>query len=80
MSRRVRAESVLAVLALVAAVVTAAFPTWLESLFEASPDSGSGGLVWSVAVALLVVSIALSLFAHRDFGLSRAAGPDAGLP
>lgn len=62
---------VLAVVALVVTFVTALFPAWFEVLFEAKPDSGSGALEWSVAIAMLVASIALSLFARRDFKHSR---------
>ena len=75
--KRAWAETILAILALVAAVVTAFYPTWFEALFEASPDSGSGALEWAVVVVLLVASAALSLFARRDFRLSRAPSPEA---
>ena len=76
--RRAWAEAILAVLALVTAIATALFPTWFEALFEASPDSGSGALEWSVAIALFVAFAALSLSARRDFRLSRSPLSDAG--
>jgi hypothetical protein len=72
---RAWAEAVLAVVALIAAVVTALFPTWFEALFEASPDSGSGALEWAVTMGLIVTSLALSFFARRDFRLSRPPTP-----
>jgi protein-S-isoprenylcysteine O-methyltransferase Ste14 len=73
---RAWAEAVLAVVALIAAVVTALFPTWFEALFEASPDSGSGALEWAVTIGLVVVSLGLSFFARRDFRLSRLPPPE----
>ena len=79
MMNRIRAwaEAVLAIVALLAAVGTALFPRWFEALFEASPDSGSGALEWAVTIGLLVVSLGLSLFARRDFLLSRLPPPDS---
>jgi protein-S-isoprenylcysteine O-methyltransferase Ste14 len=74
--RRAYAEALLAVVALIAAVVTALFPTWFETLFEGSPDSGSGALEWIVATGMIVVSLGLSFFARRDFRSSRIPPPE----
>jgi hypothetical protein len=48
----------LGVLALAAAVVTIAWPDWIEEVFHVDPDGGSGTLEVSVVVALALVSIA----------------------
>lgn len=76
--RRLRAwaEVVFAVLAAVAAVATAVYPTWFEAFFEESPDSGSGALEWVVAIALALAAVVLSLLARRDFRRYRTAVAD----
>ena len=75
---RIRAwiEVVLAALAVTVGIITAVFPTWFEALFESSPDSGSGALERTVAIALLLASALLSLLARRDFRQSRVPRPD----
>lgn len=72
---RVRAwiEAVVAVLAAIAGLATAIYPTWFEALFEVSPDAGSGALEWAIAIALLLAAVVLALLARRDFRLRRAA-------
>ena len=78
-TKRAWAESILAVVALTAAVVTAAFPTWFEALFEGSnPDSGSGALEWLVTAVLLAAFVVLSWTARRDFHKARAHPSDSG--
>lgn len=72
-AKRARAETILAVVALTAAAVTAVFPTWFEALFEgSSPDSSSGALEWLVTTVLLAMSVALSWTARRDFRKAHA--------
>ena len=76
MHRMVRAhiETVLAVLALVLAVVTAVWPTWIESLFEVSPDAGTGGTEWWLVAVFLVVAVVAAVSARRDLRAARAEG------
>jgi hypothetical protein len=71
---RGRVESVLAMLALVLAVVTAVWPTWIESLFEVSPDAGTGETEWWVVAVFLVVAVVAAVLARRDLGAARAEG------
>ena len=63
---RMRIELALAGVSAVLMVVTLVWPTWFETLFDASPDNGDGSaerlfaLVWAAATVLLV------LLARRD--------------
>jgi len=68
-------ELALAVVAAVAGIVTFVYPTWFETLFEASPDEGSGALEWAFAIALIATSVVLSFLARRDF--QRLVVPEA---
>ncbi len=76
MHRIVRAgiETVLAVLALVLAAVTAVWPTWIESLFEVSPDAGTGETEWWLVVLFVVAAAVAAILARRDFRVARAEG------
>jgi uncharacterized membrane protein YidH (DUF202 family) len=78
MRARAWAETVLAMVAALVGILTLAYPTWFEALFEASPDEGSGTFERIVAVVLIAGSIALSLVARRDFHRTRMLGPDPG--
>jgi hypothetical protein len=50
-------ESVLAVVSLVALVMTLISKSWIETLTGLDPDGGSGAAEWAVAVALTAVTI-----------------------
>jgi hypothetical protein len=50
----------------VLAVVTAIWPTWIESVLEVSPDGGSGGTEWWLVVVLAVAAIGAAALARRD--------------
>lgn len=76
MGRRAWLEAVLAAVAALVGVATVAQPRWIEALFEASPDAGSGALESIVALALIVLSVSLSLLAWRDARRHRAALTD----
>ena len=75
-SRRLRArfwiEGPLAVIGLVLAVVTMLVPDWLERLFEASPDNGSGELEWLISLGFLVLAGVMGLLARREWRRSSA--------
>ena len=68
MSLRTRmwTELVLTAVALVLTVVTAIWPTWIESLFEASPDGGDGSAERLFALGWLAVAVLFSGLARRD--------------
>lgn len=78
MRGRAWAEVVLAALAAVAGVAAVVYPTWIEALFETSPDAGSGALEWVIAVVLMLASLSLALLARRDFRRHRNALDSAG--
>ena len=63
--RRVRIEALLAAIFLLLAVLTAIFPTWVESLLGISPDSGSGELEWLATAAVGTAAVVLGLDAFR---------------
>lgn len=63
---RVRVEVALAVIFAGLAVVTAIWPTWIESLFEASPDAGSGALEWAIVGIFGLLAVAATVLARRD--------------
>jgi hypothetical protein len=55
-------------LAAVLAVLTAIWPDWIELLFGADPDGGSGSAEWGIVIALAAVAIifaVLARFEHR---------------
>ena len=57
--RRPGLRAVLGLVTLLAAAVTLVWPDWIESVFHADPDHGSGSLEAAIVVALGLVSIAL---------------------
>jgi hypothetical protein len=71
---RARGEVALAVLALVLAAVTAVWPTWIESLFEVSPDAGTGETEWWLVAVFLAMAVAAAVLARRDLRAARAEG------
>lgn len=66
MKMRMWAEGLLAVVAAVVGVATLIWPTWIEALFEASPDGGDGSAERLVAMALIATSLLLGVAANRD--------------
>ena len=69
---RVRVEAVLAVVFAVLAVVTAIWPTWIEAIFEESPDSGSGALEWVIVGVFGLLAVAAVVLARRDYRAIRS--------
>ncbi len=64
---RVRTELVMTVVFAVLAIVTAIWPTWIEALFEESPDAGSGLLEWGVVGVFGLLAVAAAVLAGRDY-------------
>jgi hypothetical protein len=61
-------ECALAGLAAVLAVLTAIWPDWIELLFDADPDGGTGSAEWGIVIAFAVVAVifaVLARFEHR---------------
>ncbi|WP_407343228.1 hypothetical protein [Pengzhenrongella phosphoraccumulans] len=73
MPRRIVAESTLALVAGVLAVVTAINAEWIEWLTGADPDGGSGALEWGVVVILALGAVVSGVLARRDLLRWRAA-------
>ena len=73
MPRRVLAESTLAMVAAVLAVVTVINAGWIEWLTGLDPDGGSGALEWGIVVVLLLGAVVLGAVARRDLRRWRAA-------
>lgn len=72
---RLTLTTVLAVVFTLLTIVTAIWPTWIESLFEASPDGGSGTLEMLIALPFGVAAVVSGLLARRAL---RATRLDAG--
>lgn len=64
---RVRVEVVLAVVFAILAVVTAIWPTWIEAIFEESPDAGSGALEWAIVGVFGLLAVVAAVLARRDY-------------
>ena len=62
---RVNLTTVLTVAFTALTIVTAIWPTWIETLFEASPDGGSGTLEMLIAVPFGIAAVVSGLLAHR---------------
>ena len=71
---KARIESVLAVVAGLLAVVTLFWPTWIESLFHASPDAGGGEAEWAVVLVFALIAVVSGLMARRDLLAARRLG------
>lgn len=64
--RRGRIEVGLAAVAAALAVLSAAWPEWIEALFRVEPDAGSGAAEWAVVLGLLLVAIVLGVRGRSD--------------
>ena len=54
---RVRLESAVAILTTMAAILTAAVPSWIEAIFGIDPDAGNGAVEWGVTIAFAAVTL-----------------------
>jgi len=77
MASRVRSlfwvEACLASAAGLLAVITAAWPDWIEAAFGVDPDGGDGTVEWLVVAVLAAVAVALGYGARREWRRGRAA-------
>jgi hypothetical protein len=78
MPRRLRhrywLELFLAVVSGVLLVLTLILPEWIEVIFGADPDRGSGEFEWLIAAAPLVVLIISSVLALREWRRAAVTG------
>jgi len=70
---RVHLEAILAATFGVLAVLTALWPTWIESIAGLEPDAGSGSLEWAIVAVFAVAALGAGLFARRDYRNLKAA-------
>jgi hypothetical protein len=68
---RFRIELVLASTFLLLTVVTAVWPTWIEGIFEVSPDAGSGQSEWLISAVFGLLALTAAVLARRDYIVSR---------
>ena len=66
---RIRIEVGLAIVFASLALATLINPQWIESVFEVSPDRGSGDAEWGVTLAFGAASLLASLLAGLELRL-----------
>jgi hypothetical protein len=49
------------------AIVTAIWPTWLESMTGLEPDSGTGETEWGIVAVFGLVAVIAGVLARRDY-------------
>ena len=70
-------ELILGAICAVTAVALGAasiWPQWIESVFGADPDKGSGAAEWAIATVLFALAVTLCLAARREWKGAVAAG------
>jgi hypothetical protein len=71
MRRRFWLESASATATAILAVVTAMWPEWIEAIFGADPDGGSGAAEWAVVGVLAIITLAFAVAAGREWRHAR---------
>jgi len=64
--RRYRFEVAVAAAALIAAIVTAVSPEWIEATFGVDPDGGSGALETAIVIVLALTAVVSAWLARRE--------------
>lgn len=64
---KTRVEAVLAALFAGLAIVTAFWPTWMETVLRIDPDGGNGSAEWLVVGLLGAAAVAAAVLARRDY-------------
>lgn len=64
---RARVDLGLAVVFAFLAIVTAIWPTWLESVIGLEPDNGTGETEWGIVAVLGVAAVIAGVLARRDY-------------
>lgn len=71
--RRFWLEPVLGSITGVLAVVTIFWHDWIETVFGADPDKGSGSAEWLVVLVLFIITLALAALARTEWRRARLA-------
>jgi hypothetical protein len=66
-------EAALAAAGLALALLTLAWPEWIEEIFGIEPDGGNGAAEWGIVIALIGAAVALGLTARREWRRTAAA-------
>ena len=74
---RIVVEWVVCGVAVVLGVLTLAVPEWIEDVFGADPDAGSGAAEWSIAAAGFALAAVAAVVARWDGRGLREARPAA---
>ena len=64
---KARVEVLLAAVFATLTVVTAVWPTWIESLTGLEPDEGNGETEWLFVVVLGALAVIAAVLAGRDY-------------
>ena len=64
---RWRIEIVVATILAVLAVITLAWPNWIELVFGADPDGGDGSAEWGTVLVLAAGALIVGLLARYDY-------------
>jgi hypothetical protein len=67
-------DSFLAAFCLLALVITAVWPDWIEKFTGLEPDNGNGALEWLFLAVLAVLFFVFALRAHKAFRSARDMG------
>jgi hypothetical protein len=68
-------ESIVAALAGSLALLTLAWPDWIEGTFGFDPDHGNGSLEWTLVAVLFVAAGACTAVARREWRRAAPARP-----
>ncbi|MBS0455043.1 MAG: ABC transporter permease [Proteobacteria bacterium] len=64
---RVKVEAALSLACALLAVLTAFVPDWIEHIFDASPDGGSGEAEWGIVVIFAAAALMAGWAARREW-------------
>jgi len=74
------AQSVLAFIAAIVAVITVLWPDWIERAFGVDLDHDSGSIEWELVVLLMAAATLFAAYAWREWRrASFALGAESGL-
>jgi Na+-driven multidrug efflux pump len=69
--RRALVEWAVALAASVLAVVTLVWPDWIEIVFGADPDEGSGAVEWAIVIVLGLVAFGAAVAGNYEMRRAR---------